>query len=942
MSKKSELECQMVPHDDSSLTKSAILDVRYGSAPREHIWDADWAPAFERCDEEHGCFGYPDDLPTRLLDLESLPIVKLVEPKAGNGNTALSPDQIRNYRYAALSYCWGLSPAFTTTSVTIKERKEGFSIDRPEVPRTIAEAARVAHSSGLRYLWIDALCIIQGRDDVAGADWKRESERMRLVYGGAYVTIVAAGTSDASGGLVLGKPTCVLTSPGKDIVALTLKISDPDSDAPFWKEAIFSRAWTCQEWYLSSRLLVFTSTAAYFRCQKAGLPSSLTKHGSFNSVLPSSRRQFSTKPWSMFVANFAARNITNPTDKLPAIAGLARKFHEVGGDSLGKYCAGMWEKEIVNTLLWRREESTDISSFHLPMAFRRGRSLIKPDGATDDRKTWKPRAPSWSWAAVDGQIMIRKPSSTSIAARNISCWVKLADSASPYGHVDYGVLTLTCRYTMGKLLVKGPDLLVEINGSVSGYWGDDPLETFDLLRDPDPLLHLLCIEDREGIWSGIAVVPSPIVADHYVRVGQYMFAGVGACHRDIITSITEEPIVDESGIGSESTPPWADSILGQKYLAELTAESSLVTKHRHFENSSTMLEVKCSGTPYEIGHQHGSKAREKVAGSLVFYRGLFQSTCSMDWNAVHQEATKYVAPLQKLYPRYVEEMRGIADGAGVELLDIVALNVRTEITFSLFTDNPTASVKTDGCTSLACRTETGSMFLAQNWDWQVEQAPNLFVCHISQPNTGLPNISMVTEGGVIGKIGLNSSGVGVCLNAIKARGVDTSKLPIHLALRAALESHSALKAARRLEAIGTAGSGHILVSDEAGAIGLECTSIGIKGIGQGRDGTIVHANHLILEHPIVEEFPWLSDSSRRMKRLSTLLKEKTSSEAISESLLFELFKDEEGFPGAINRCQVDGCETQTLFNIIMDLAERKATVKVGRPTNFSERIELRP
>ncbi|KAF4975726.1 hypothetical protein FDECE_18542, partial [Fusarium decemcellulare] len=347
ISKNSELECHMVPHDHSSLAKSAILDVRYGPAPRERIRDADYALAFKRCDEEHVCFDYPDDLPTRLLDLESLPIVKLVEPKAGNRNTALSPDQIRNYRYAALSYCWGLSPPFTTTSVTIKERKEGFSIDQLEVPRTIAEAARVAHGSGLKYLWVDALCIIQGRDDVAGADWRRESERMRLVYGGAYVTIVAAGTSDASGGLILGKPTCVLTSPGRDIVALTLKISDPDSDAPFWKEAIFSRAWTCQEWYLSSRLLVFTSTAVYFRCQETDFPSSVTSHGSFKSVLPSSRRLYSAKPWSMFVVNFAARNMTNPTDKLPAIAGLARNFHEFGGDTLGKYYAGMWEKEIL-------------------------------------------------------------------------------------------------------------------------------------------------------------------------------------------------------------------------------------------------------------------------------------------------------------------------------------------------------------------------------------------------------------------------------------------------------------------------------------------------------------------------------------------------------------------------------------------------------------------
>ncbi|KAM0425061.1 hypothetical protein ACHAPT_009620 [Fusarium lateritium] len=353
-----------------------------------------------------------------------------------------------------------------------------------------------------------------------------------------------------------------------------------------------------------------------------------------------------------------------------------------------------------------------------------------------------------------------------------------------------------------------------------------------------------------------------------------------------------------------------------------------------------MLQVHCSGTPYEIGHEHGAAAKDKVAGSVDFYKKLFQATCSLDWKAVRIEAQKYVEPLEKLCPRYVEEIRGIAEGAGFDFVDIVALNVRTEINFGLFTDSPSLPVKSDGCTSLAYRQENGNMFLAQNWDWRVEQTPNLFVCHISQPGTDLPDMSFVTEGGVIGKIGFNSSGVGVSLNAIRARGLDTTKLPIHLSLRAVLESDSARAAAQKLQATGTAGSGHILVSDPKEAIGLECTSVGIKEIELDKDGTIVHANHLVLDHPGVDERPPYLDSFDRVKRLSKLVKEKAASEKITPSSLFDIFKDEEGFPGSINRCQVGESESQTLFNIVMDLAERKATVYFGRPTNWSERVKL--
>ena len=86
----------------------------------------------------------------------------------------------------------------------------------------------------------------------------------------------------------------------------------------------------------------------------------------------------------------------------------------------------------------------------------------------------------------------------------------------------------------------------------------------------------------------------------------------------------------------------------------------------------------------------------------------------MSWPAVVEEAGRYAGPLEALAPRYLQEIRGIAEGAGLPFLDVLALNVRTEINFGLFTD---AAKKldppSDGCTSLSWRTEKTS-WLCQN------------------------------------------------------------------------------------------------------------------------------------------------------------------------------------------------------------------------------------
>src|SRR5699024_6936039 len=144
----------------------------------------------------------------------------------------------------------------------------------------------------------------------------------------------------------------------------------------------------------------------------------------------------------------------------------------------------------------------------------------------------------------------------------------------------------------------------------------------------------------------------------------------------------------------------------------------------------------------------------------------------------------HVPAIEKTNIDLIQEMEGIAQGSSMDFEDILTLNARSEIAL---TQN-----KSDGCTSLAVLPPTSEQsFLAQTWDWRSAQSRSLIMTKIKQQHA--PNIHMVTEGGIIGKIGLNEHGLGVCLNALRAN-ISSNELPIHLGLREVLNSRDIYEA----------------------------------------------------------------------------------------------------------------------------------------------------
>lgn len=113
---------------------------------------------------------------------------------------------------------------------------------------------------------------------------------------------------------------------------------------------------------------------------------------------------------------------------------------------------------------------------------------------------------------------------------------------------------------------------------------------------------------------------------------------------------------------------------------------------------------------------------------------MFQHTSKLSWSDVRDIAKEFQSPLQNLTPDIYSEMQGIAEGAGLDILDIVALNCRSEIALGRFSD---------GCTSLSWKKSDTTRTLSQNWDWTAAVKENLAMFSIEQ--IGKPRIYMISE-----------------------------------------------------------------------------------------------------------------------------------------------------------------------------------------------------
>lgn len=393
---------------------------------------------FLRCYQEHAtCMelrkAHRQGRPSRLIAVGDL----------GDKNIRIwVPRSADLIEYAVLSYCWGGDQESKTTSARLEQRCNGFPLD--SLPQTLQDAIIVTRRLGLKYLWVDAICIIQDDD----SDKNLEIKKMGHIYQGASVTVVAARASEVSEGFLHDREPnqcyradqepndcCRTDQEPNDCYGTVCQIKYRKSplhtavvksgfvcEAPLgitFDDPIDSRGWTFQERYQSLCTISFGRRQTVWSCSQ-GLAHRWVDGGINEAFEDRERRRFTgmiNNPpyrhalhnpkyhkklnsvlgdWQRLVEEYSIRDFTIPTDRLPAFAAMAKGFGTFLGLDPKQYLAGLWDFDLSMQLRWRRPEpESEIWKRWL---------AARSNKASTEKWTGSP-GPSWSWASSEYPVI---------------------------------------------------------------------------------------------------------------------------------------------------------------------------------------------------------------------------------------------------------------------------------------------------------------------------------------------------------------------------------------------------------------------------------------------------------------------------------------------------------------------------------------------------------
>lgn len=379
-------------------------------------------------------------LPTRLIDVAS-----------GDQEVRLVSTNNAEGRYAALSYCWGGTQSGKTLRASFAVRQQHINID--ELSETVRQAIQTTRRMGLRYIWIDAICIIQ--DDET--DRTKEISQMCDIYRQAYVTIVAASAASSSEGFLQIRRTPSSTT-NVPFWAANGKLGSvslvPEGHYDDSSESVNARCWTLQERLLSRRLVIFASHTIQLQCQREIVNSGDSMNlsaGVSSQRLPSSLLQPITKIdasdlgpnamiefWKRVITMYSERQIQRTEERLVALSGLAHAFCQALNLN---YLAGLWSGATLPfMLLWEADYESKQPAYEAYIA------------------------PTWSWASHPGRISY--PNSHTLSKMKtfdveiLSAITVPLDFASPLGKVTTGKIVLKARIQQVRFISSG-DLVFE-------------------------------------------------------------------------------------------------------------------------------------------------------------------------------------------------------------------------------------------------------------------------------------------------------------------------------------------------------------------------------------------------------------------------------------------------------------------------------------------------
>ena len=349
--------------------------------------------------------------------------------------------------------------------------------------------------------------------------------------------------------------------------------------------------------------------------------------------------------------------------------------------------------------------------------------------------------------------------------------------------------------------------------------------------------------------------------------------------------------------------------------------------------------IRIEGNALERGEQYGEQARELIGRCIEIYGEAFGHYAGWDWEQVREHAGRFREPILAFDREYLDEIEGIARGAGLEFADVLAINVRTEVMFAAMARDATEVPRIPPeCSSIAVapsRTRGGRLLTAQNWDWLVGAAETLVLLEVSQPER--PDYVTLVEAGLLAKAGMNSAGIALTTNALVCdRDTGSPGVPYHVLLRAILDSETASDALATLARAPRASSANYIVAQDSVVLAFEAApgDLGQIFVGYPDDDVVLHTNHFIHARATVSDVATqvMPDSPFRLTRLRQLVAGRSGFDPES---LQTVLSDHDTFPLGVC-CHPDprvknGPAYRTVMTVVFEPATKTMWIADGNP-----------
>ena len=354
--------------------------------------------------------------------------------------------------------------------------------------------------------------------------------------------------------------------------------------------------------------------------------------------------------------------------------------------------------------------------------------------------------------------------------------------------------------------------------------------------------------------------------------------------------------------------------------------------------------VRVSGSAYERGRQYGEQARARVRRSIAAYDRMYRYFAGWDWARATAEAERFLPRIEDFSPTAAAELAGIADGAGVQRADVLAVNVRTEVMYAARVRNAAASVRApEECSVFGCVTDRPGepVVVGQNWDWAPFAMDTVVVLQV-EPDHAPPFVTVV-EAGLLAKFGVNGAGLALMTNALACtEDVGDPGVPYHVMLRSMLGCASTAEALTLLESASRSSSANYLLVDETGhAVDVEARPGDLRALHRLHPddrGVLVHTNHFVsrdfgAEGSMVVDYADLVESTSQF-RLAQVASAVAAAEDPSDLDVYAAaLTDHTDYPDSVCRhpdsALPDEEQSLTVASVLVDLSQRRMRLSEG-------------